>query len=300
MTTTTGSCRRRHRAHRRRRPSQRVSSSASVRPASAVIRSREMPSGTDGGRKQPTRTPSSRGRGLRRERLARAGIGTDSTAPAGGVDAERAGRARRDPARARRGQLGLGAQRRRARPAPRRPRRGEAGVEDERPRAVDQVLDHGGAAEHRAALAAERLGQRGGDDDVGRAGEAGSCDQAAPAVPATPSPCASSTSRIASYAAHTRGQLGQRRRVAEHGVDRLDQHQRPRLGALAPAPVATAATSLCGTTAPRPASSRQASTSEACTCASETSRRVAVGQRGDRREVGVVAGGEHQRGRLAQ
>ena len=40
-------------------------------------------------------------------------------------------------------------------------RRRQTGVEDERPGGIDQVVTHGRRCQHRAALAAQRLGQRG-------------------------------------------------------------------------------------------------------------------------------------------
>lgn len=52
-----------------------VSSWASVRSARAVSRSREIPSGTDGGRKQPTASPAARQSAA--QRTAASGEGAD-------------------------------------------------------------------------------------------------------------------------------------------------------------------------------------------------------------------------------
>ena len=144
-----------------------------------------MPSGVDGGRKQPMRTPLPAA--FSTAATASCGPGIGPTAP------HRPARRRRTP-----------------RPAPRRPRgparpgparasitsqrgqrgtgrgRGEPGVVDERARPVDQVLAHRRDAEHGAALGAERLRQGGGRDDVGTPAEAGVGQQPAPAAPGDP------------------------------------------------------------------------------------------------------------------
>ena len=54
---------------------------SSVRSARAVSRSRDTPSGTDGGRKQPTRTPSARSRAAASTARPGSPTSTDTTAP---------------------------------------------------------------------------------------------------------------------------------------------------------------------------------------------------------------------------
>ncbi len=61
-------------------------------------------------------------------------------------------------------------------------------------------------------------------------------------------------------------------------------------------PCATASGSACGTTCGGARAGRQPSISEAWLPASETSREPCRCQRGDRGEVGRVAGGQHQGG----
>ena len=96
-----------------------------------MIRSREIPSGTEGGRKQPTVTPWASAAAWAASATCGDGIGTDSTAPADGRDAERGGEVGH-PAAYDVGELGPGAQ------LPQRLQRGagrggrEPGVEDER------------------------------------------------------------------------------------------------------------------------------------------------------------------------
>ncbi|GAA2724121.1 hypothetical protein GCM10010315_53080 [Streptomyces luteosporeus] len=71
------------------------------------------------------------------------------------------------------GALGLPAQHRKARQGRPGRGRGQAGVEDEGAGGADQVGDDARRAEHRPALAAERLRQRHGRHDSGRARQAG-------------------------------------------------------------------------------------------------------------------------------
>src|SRR5699024_10511865 len=80
----------------RMRPQAWASSSGSS-PARAVSRRRVMPSGTEGGRKQPTIIPSSRSSPRARTPDSGLGIGTESTAPAGtGTSSAAASSARAD------------------------------------------------------------------------------------------------------------------------------------------------------------------------------------------------------------
>ena len=118
---------------------------------------------------------------------------------------------------------------------PERERGGEAELETlpERDREdevrTDEVLDHGGRAEHRAALGAQRLGERGGDDHVVEPGEAELADQSVAARPGHAEAVRLvDDEHRAVRRAHT-GQLEQGSGVAEHRVDRLDDHHRPAL-----------------------------------------------------------------------
>nr|WP_281386358.1 site-specific integrase [Jiangella mangrovi] len=60
-------------------------STSPVSPARPVRRIRLIPSGTDGGRKQPTRTPATRQRRLTSTASLGPGSGTDTTAPSPGA-----------------------------------------------------------------------------------------------------------------------------------------------------------------------------------------------------------------------
>ena len=106
---------------------------------------------------------------------------------------------------------------------------GEAGVVDERPGPVDQVLDDRGIAGDQAALGAERLRQRGRDDDVRLAGEPGLAHQADPARAGDAEPVGLVDDQQGAVRRAHAGQLGERRGVAEHGVDRLDDDHRAAL-----------------------------------------------------------------------
>ena len=148
-----------------------AATSSGERSARAVTRSREMPSGTLGGRKQPTSTPRCRQREAGGDR----GLGRR---PSGAT-----GRRRRpDRWRASRRSPRRGARTRAASAGSRRDDvcrgtcrgrggRSEPGVEDEAAGGVDEVLAHRGRCEHGPALRAERLAQRHRHDEVGRADE---------------------------------------------------------------------------------------------------------------------------------
>ena len=150
--------------------------------------------------------------------------------------------------------------------------------------------------EHRTALAAEAF------DSVAVTRTCGS--PARPSSwtspgPRTPSPCASSTTSSASYRSHTAARSASGCLVAEHRVDRLDQHQR----ATVAGPASAASTArhvvvrddLDG--GPREAHGVDQRRVHVRVGDDE---RVATAQRGARREVGVVAGREHQRRRLPE
>ena len=137
------------------------SMSAGVRVARAVSRSREIPSGTDGGRKQPMRTPAARAARVAARAAPADGMVMDWTAPAAGS---------RRIARAVKGRREPGGQGRRVAPdgagAPglvpddphrgeggRRGGRGQAGVEDEAAGPVDEVFAQQGGSQDGSALA---------------------------------------------------------------------------------------------------------------------------------------------------
>ena len=172
-------------------------------PALVVIRSREMPSGTDGGRKQPTRTPCSRHSAWAAMATCGDAIGTESTAPAGASTPSCAAR-RRDAGADHARQLRARARSTRSAASAPPVAAGLSAVSKMNGRArLTRWWTQGGGAEDRAALGAERLGERGRDDHVRGGGEAESRTSPSPIAPATPSPWASSTISSASCAAQT-------------------------------------------------------------------------------------------------
>ena len=146
-------------------------SSSLVWCAWAVSRSREMPSGVEGGRKQPIRRPCPAAVATAASASRGPGIGTDKTAPAGSSSPQAPARVAA-LARTRFGQLRGGLDDPQGGKSAAGRGRGQTGVVDERPGPVDQVLPHRGHAQHQAALGTERLGQRPGPDHVGPAGQA--------------------------------------------------------------------------------------------------------------------------------
>ena len=227
------------------------------------------------------------------------GIGIDSTAPSG-VTTPSASASVRTRSRTRSDSSGRARSTRSAASARGRRRRGQGGVEDERPRPVDQVLAQRRRAEHRAALAAERLGQGRGDDDVGVAGEPGPRHQAR-AVDAEAVRLVDHEQSVVRRA--QLGQLRQRSRVAEDRVDGLGQHQRA-LGrrrarscrAARPHRVDVAVRDDGEPGAGQPGGVDQRGVDVGV---GDDVRR-AVGQGGDHGEVGGVAGRQHQRARAAR
>ena len=161
--------------------SQARSRSAVERPAWAVRRRRLMPSGTEGGRKLPTRTPDSRHSAAARTASRGPGIGTETTAPADGVtpqtaarraavvwmDSVRAGVRGEDAEGCEGGGAGGGVQ---------------AGVEDERTRSIDEMLTEYGRTEDHATLAGKSLRQRHRDDHMVRARKPSRRDRTTPAA----------------------------------------------------------------------------------------------------------------------
>ena len=95
-------------------------------------------------------------------------------------------------------------------------------------------------------------------------------------------------------AAGDRGELGQRGRVAEDGVDRLDQHHGPRLGPLGQQPLDGGDVVVGRPRPPGPGTGGRVDERGVHVGVGDD-QGVGVGQGGDRAEVGVVAGREHQR-----
>ena len=265
------------------------------------MRSREMPSGTDGGRKQPTRRPPSTQAARAASATCGDGIGTESTAPAGSsvTPSARPSRGvRRCTSAASAGLLAQHPQGRQ-RGAGRGGR--EAGVEDERPGGVDQVLDERGGAEHRAALGAERLRQGRGDHHVAAA-RRGRPRRPGPRRPrrARPRPCASSTTSSAPCARAGRGELepAARRRRARSRPTR--PAPAPAVSGRRPAPLDRGHVVV---RRPRPRGARRAARRRPARRGCGRRRRSGASRSTSAvttREVGVVAGREHQRGRPAR
>ena len=231
-----------------------------------------MPSGVDGGRKQPIRMPCPAQVSTAASASCGPGIGTESTAPAGGSTPQ---------ARARVAALRphLGRQRRvvlqRAQRGERGAGRGgrQPGVVDERtgavltrcsrtagwpstappwaPRDLDRVtVRTTWSSREMPAAAAQALAVVAGD--------------------AQPVRLVDEQHRV--VAAGDRGEVGQRGRVAEHAVDRLDERPRPGPRTARPA-AARRRPRRCGrATTTRARDRRAASMREACTWASETTR----------------------------
>ena len=277
-------------------PTARASSSSSS-CAWAVSRSREMPSGVEGGRKQPMRTPFAGGLLDRGHRLERAGHRDRQHRAGRRLDAAGVGQHGgdlvdpRDPMR-----LVLDDPQRGERTAGRRG--SEAGVVDERAGAVDEVLADGRGGQHGASLGAQRLAQgQGGRRRRGARPARRRAAARARRAPATPRACASSaTSTASAGGAH----LGRARPPGR-------RHPAPsRSSRPAPAPArcvraasaaSTAATSLWGTTCDAGAAEPAGVDHRGVHVGVGDDEGVGVGQRGHGREVGVVAGREHQRRR---
>ena len=273
---------------------------ASVRSARAVSRSREMPSGTDGGRKQPTASPPARQSAAQRTAASGEGARTETTAASGRTAVSPAAVSRPCSAAATaRARAARSGSRRSSRSARQRGAGGggrESGVEDEGTGRVDQVVDDPGRAEHRAALAAEGLGEGDAWRRRRRApASPAACGAPRPPSPSTPSPWASSTSRAAPRCAAGLGECGQRGGVAVDREDRVGHGERPRPSW----PSERLAHGLRvgvrddrGRGRGRGGSRRS---SEAWLPASETISEPCGGERGDGGEVRRVAGGEDQR-----
>ena len=200
-------------------------------PACAVSRSLETPSGVEGGRKQPIRTPRSAAADTAATASRGPGIATESTAPAGGVTPHASastaatcrtcvGQRRVTTEYAERGRRGTGSG------------GSEAGVVDERAGSVDQVVADRSRGEDEAALGAEGLRQRPGRHDVSGAGEAGLGEEAATTGADDAQAVGLVDDEQGVVAADHLGQLGERRGVAEDRVDRLGEHKGAGLGAM--------------------------------------------------------------------
>uniref|UniRef100_V5XJQ0 Uncharacterized protein n=1 Tax=Mycolicibacterium neoaurum VKM Ac-1815D TaxID=700508 RepID=V5XJQ0_MYCNE len=102
--------------------------------------------------------------------------------------------------------------------------RGQPGVEDEGARGVDEVGPHGGRAEHRAALTAERLGQRRGHHHIRRAGQPDFVQQTLPARTAHPETVrlidhqqrAESAAHLVQFAQRGQHPVGAEHRLGDH------------------------------------------------------------------------------------
>ena len=196
------------------------SKSASVRSARAVSRSRLTPSGTEGGRKHPTRTP----RRMQWSAAARAAAGEPSgtatiAAPVGWTPASSASRnalrrtavgscgsAARIPS-APEGRAGTGGRERR--------------VEDERSCGTDEVVDDFGRGNDSTALAAERLRQRHGANDVGFCAETGCAGDALAAFTDDPEGVCFVDDEERAVSSHHLVQCGDRRDVPVDGEHRV-------------------------------------------------------------------------------
>ena len=202
------------------RTSHARSRSSSVWSAWAVRRSRDEPSGVDGGRKHPIRMPCAAGlldgvdrleRSGHRHRHHRARGGRDT---AGGREARGVGVQPGD-------ELGVLAQDldRRQR-GPGRGRR-EPGVVDEGARGVDEVLADDGGGEDRTALCRKGLREGARDDDVLGERVGGRGDEAAAARADDPEGVRLVDDEDRPHLGREGDEVLDRRGVAEDGVDRL-------------------------------------------------------------------------------
>ena len=105
----------------------------------------------------------------------------------------------------------------------------EAGVVDERTCGVDDLIDDGLRSQDGPALAAQRLGERRGDDNVAGVREPGCVNQAATLLTGDADAVCLVHQQDRIVRRADRGQLRQRRSIAEHRVDRLDDDDGARL-----------------------------------------------------------------------
>ena len=162
--------------------------SSSESDARAVSRSREVPAGTVGGRKQPTRTPRSRHAVAAANATSGAPRITDTTADSGrsGTSHTLASSAEW-PSTACARQGSAVSTRSAAHAAP--TAAGASPVSKMNGRAASiEVVAHRDRPQHRAALAAQRLGHRHRHHDIGRTGQPGLLQQATPTGPPHPEP----------------------------------------------------------------------------------------------------------------
>ena len=244
------------------------SKSAAGTPAFRVSRSRDEPSGVDGGRKQPTATPRSRQSAAQARAASGPGAGTDST-PAGRCGDSKPGRAQ--PAH---GQLGPGRQRRPAvvgaagdpqgGPHPGDDGGRRCGVVDEGAAGVDQVPD-----QRRAGPATTPPAPPSDLDRVAVTTTSG-CPARPAAATRAGAVRAEDAERVGVVDQQQRAvgrghrvQLGERGQVAVDGEDRLGDDHRRAARVRPPAIAATAAGSACGATTASAPESRQPSISEA-------------------------------------
>lgn len=194
-----------------------------------MSRSREMPSGTDGGRKQPTAIPAARQSAAQRTAASGEGALTETTAASGrtAVSPSAVSRSysavatvRALPARGK-----LAAQQAQARESRARRGRCEPGVEDEGAGRVDQMVDHPGRAEDGSALTAQGLGEGEGGDDPVTTRETGGGEGAAPALPEHTQTVRVVDEQRGALRTADVGQFRQRRGVSVDGEDRVGDGQ---------------------------------------------------------------------------
>ena len=225
--------------------------------ARAVRRSRDVPAGTVGGRKQPTRTPASRQAVAAATATSGSPRITDTTADCGTSATSHMSASSRarlmhglGPPRLV-GQHPQGGQRRTDRG------RRQSGVEDERAGGVDQVVTHGRRAEHHAALAAQRLRQRRRHDHVGRTGQADLVQQP-PAARRRARPGRAPRRRAAAPDACRQTSCSRRSGASAPSVENTESVMTSaRSSSRAASAASTASTSLCGVTTTRARDSRQ-------------------------------------------
>ena len=178
-----------------------------------------------------------------------------------------------------------------------RPGRGrrQSGVEDEWARGIDQMVAHRLRPEHRAALAAQRLGERGRHHHVGRAGKTRLVEQTAPARAPHPQPVRFVDQEHRPVLAADLMQPAQRGQGPVGAEHRVGDHQGPLLATAGQRRRHRVGIPVRGDHDPRP---RQPAGVDQGGMARGIGhhQRSAAGQGGHRGEVGGVARREHQGG----
>ncbi len=244
--------------------------SESVRSARAVSRSRDVPAGTDGGRKQPVWTPRSRHQAAASSARCGSPSTRDTTADSGRgppvIVASSRARARTVPARA-------GSRFSTARAALAAPTdAGARPVSKMNDRAVSMRCSRTRASASTAPPCPPRDFDRVAVTTMsGCPARPASCTSPLPPSPRTPSPCASSTSRTASRFRHTRCSARSGAR-SPSALNTESVITRARSSPRSASARSTASTSAWGAMYTRARESRHASTSDAWLPASETMR----------------------------